>query len=165
MMSLAPDSRHARSRIEVNASDRPVPLDLFQRQRRLRRKLLGVEPRAAEKRGECHGEAAGVGSCNELFWGRADSVLETRGERIRRLLQNAALGRERALSLFQVTQPGGRCTSFHGPISLLRRRPGAARCAVTTVGSRTPRSLYTLPGQTSLAKHEERHGIGRAAPE
>src|SRR6266478_7067838 len=64
---LTPDSWDARARVEVNAGNCPVALDLFQREGCLRREFLGSEARAAEKRGERHRKAPGVSGGDELL--------------------------------------------------------------------------------------------------
>src|SRR5262249_27424923 len=110
----AVDVRHAPAELEVHGGDGPVAGHLLERQRRLRRKLLRREVGAPELRGQRHGEASGVRGGNQLLGIGAGAALESRRERIRRVLERAALGGEAAGALLQVATPAGRCGAFHG---------------------------------------------------
>src|SRR5258708_2108869 len=69
--------------------------------------FLGGQARAAKLRGERHRETPGVRRGQQLFGIRAYAVLETRTEGILGLLEDAALGGNRAFAALEVTLPDG----------------------------------------------------------
>src|ERR1700676_1131075 len=68
---------------------------------------------AAELRGKRHGETSRVGCGEELFRGCADAVFKARAERILRLFEDAAVGRDRPFAVFQPALPDCRCFALH----------------------------------------------------
>src|SRR5208337_122818 len=74
-----------------------------------RRRELGL----TQLPGERHREASGVRRRHELLGIGAGAVLEARGETVARVLEHAALGRDRALAGFEITLPDRTSLPLH----------------------------------------------------
>src|SRR3977135_3143473 len=151
---LGVDAGHARARLQIDGGDRPVARHLLERDRGVGGELLRREAGAAERSRERHGEAARMGGTEQLLRVGADAVLEARRKGILRFLENAALGRDRALALLEVAAPGGGGSAFHvgAPVAnadaaavMWRRRNGLKRAAV----SRPEQAALSLAARTA----------------
>src|SRR6266404_64164 len=89
-----------------------------------RLQFLCGQSRVAELRGKRHREAPGMRCCKKFLRIRAHSIFKSRAERVLSLLQDAAVGGNRALAILQTTLPDCRCLALH--VSLLLRFSSAS---------------------------------------
>src|SRR5579872_6576019 len=70
---------------------------------------FGIHAGLAEFVAQGHGEAAGMGSCDQLFGIGADAVFKARAKGILGLFQHPALAGNGALAVLQSAAPNGAC--------------------------------------------------------
>src|SRR3982074_2503796 len=123
---LGVDAGNARARLQIDGGDRPVARPRLEGDRGVGGELLRREAGAAERSRERHGEAARMGGTEQLLRVGADAVLEARRKGILRVLEDPAVGRDRALALLEIAAPSGRGGAFHGgtPVAKCRCVPG-----------------------------------------
>src|SRR6267142_2672280 len=103
----------------MTLGDREAVGEFLKRNGSRRLQFLRGQSRVAELRGERHREAPGMRRSKKFFRIRTHTIFKSRAEGILRLLQDAAVGGNRALTVFQTTLPDCRCLALH--VSLLLR--------------------------------------------
>src|SRR5262249_61759612 len=146
--------------------DGPVARHLLEREARRGGELVRREAGAAERSRRRHGEAACVSGGDQLLRVGADAVLEPRRERVLRVLEHAALGRDGALALLEIAAPGGRCGAFHETVSCgdLPQVPNYAARAALRTGSPALRRRCDGAAVLAAASRSARAGPRGRAP-
>src|SRR6185312_1930565 len=106
-------ARNLHAHIQMNRRHGESRVGLLERERRLRVDRLGGHARVPQLAGKRHAEASRVGGGDQFLGVGSRAVLKTGGEGILRVLQDAAGGRNRALSIFQTAGPVGACCTYH----------------------------------------------------
>jgi hypothetical protein len=102
-----------RDEVQMAFRDGKAIPDLFERNRRRRLKLAGRHTRAAQLGGKSHRKSTSVGGSQQLFGIGSNAVFKARAVGVLRLLQDAAVRRNRALPIFQTALPNRGCFSLH----------------------------------------------------
>src|SRR5712664_3092992 len=101
----------------MTLGDREAVREFLERNGSRRLQFLRGQSRVAKLRGERHREAPGMRRSKKFLRIRTHTIFKSRAERILRLLQDAAVGGNRALAILQTTLPDCRCLALH--VSLL----------------------------------------------
>lgn len=87
--------------------------NFFERNRRGGLEFLRGHACSAQLGGKSHRESTGVGGGEQFFGIGADAVFEAGAIRVLRLLEDAAVGGDRAFAVLQTALPKGRCFALH----------------------------------------------------
>jgi hypothetical protein len=102
-----------RYEVQMAFRDGEAIADLLERNRGRRLKPGGSHARAAQLGGKRHRKSTGVCGSEELLGICAHPVFKARAVGVLRLLQDAAIGRNRAPPIFQTALPNCGCFALH----------------------------------------------------
>src|SRR5260370_14798958 len=102
-----------RNEVQMALRDGEAIPDFFERYGCGRLKPAGRHSRSAQLGGKRHRKSTGVRGCEELLGICAHTVFKARAVGVLRLLQDAAVCRNRALPIFQSALPNRRCLALH----------------------------------------------------
>jgi hypothetical protein len=102
-----------RDEVKMAFRDGETIPDLFERNRCRRLKLAGRHARAAQLGGKSHRKSTSVRRSEQLLGIGPNAVFKARAVGVLRLLQDAAVRRNRALPIFQTALPNRGCFSLH----------------------------------------------------